>query len=340
MPLSNPFKKLSKPQIYAVIGGSVLVGGIYEYQHHKSSGSWNPFSSSASGTATGSAIDPVTNLPVSEDDSIDPITNLPYLQEAEQYGSVAAAEAAVSAFGTTVNTGTGSSTAFGTQNDGSSTLAAGAVSSSTYTSNAAWSSAAVAGLADIGYPETDVATALGDYLSSTPVTATQANYIRAAISEFGNPPIGTFQIILVPVTPTGPTTGVSPSVPVAPVTPVNPPPSTPPATPPPATPPASPPATSKSTAPTVKIPTMPGNVRTSNITSSGFTVAWNASSGATSYRVRVTYQSNLVWNKTVSGTSVTTGGLTSDHTYTVHVAAINSAGTSSETNGPSVKTNS
>jgi Fibronectin type III domain len=338
MPLDNPFKKLSKPQIYAVIGGSVLVGGIYEYQHHKSTGSWNPFSSSASGTATGSAIDPVTNLPVSEDDSIDPITNEPYLQEAEQYGSVAAAEAAVSAFGTTVNTGTGSSTAFGTQNDGSSTLAAGAVSSSTYTSNAAWSSAAVAGLADIGYSETDVATALGDYLSSTPVNATQANYIRAAISEFGNPPIGTFQIILTPVTPTGPTTGISPSVPVAPITPINPPVTTQPATPPPAAPPASKPSTPA--APKVSIPAMPGNVRTSGVTSSGFTVAWNAVSGATSYRVRVTYQSNLVWNKTVSGTSVTTGGLTSDHTYTVHVASINSAGTSSETNGPSVKTNS
>jgi hypothetical protein len=322
MPFDNPFKKLSKPQIYAVIGGSVLIGGVYEYQHHKTDGTWNPFSKGSSGTATGSAIDPVTNLPVSEDDAIDPITNQAYLAEAEQYGSVAAAEAAVSSFGTTVNTGTGSSTAFGTSGDGTSTLASGAVSSSTYTSNAAWSSAAVAGLADVGYSETDVATALGDYLTSTPVTATQANYIRAAISEFGNPPIGTFQIILVPTTPTGTTSGTAPTTPTTPVKA----PGTTPA------PPVSAPA------PTVKVPAMPGGVTTSGVTSSGFTVKWNAVSGATSYRVRVTYQSAVVADDTTSSTSKAVGGLTSDHTYTIHVAASNSAGTSSETNGPSVKT--
>jgi chitodextrinase len=54
--------------------------------------------------------------------------------------------------------------------------------------------------------------------------------------------------------------------------------------------------------------------------------------------VRVTYQSALVWSKTVTGTSVAVSGLTADHTYTVHVAAVDSSGTSSETNGPSVKT--
>jgi hypothetical protein len=318
MPFDNPFKKLTKPQIYAVIAGTVVVGGVFEYQHHKSDGTWNPFSKGNGGTATGSAIDPVTNLPTSEDNSIDPITNEPYLAEAQQYGSVAAAEAAVSAFGTTVNTGTGSSTAFGTGGDGSSTPATGSVSSSIYTSNAAWSSAAVAGLADVGYSETDVATALGDYLTGTPVTATQANYIRAAISEFGNPPIGTFQIILIPATP--PSTTTTGTAPTTPTTPVKTPGTTP-------TPPAAP-----------KTPATPGGVDTSGVTTSGFTVKWNAVSGATSYRVRVTYQSAVVADEATASTSKAITGLTADHTYTVHVAATNSAGTSSETNGPSVKT--
>jgi hypothetical protein len=203
----NPFKDLSKGQIYAAIGGTVLIGGVIEYTHHKKTGSWNPFSSaSSSASASGSAIDPVTNLPVSEDDTIDPITNLPYLQEAQEYGSVAAAEASVSAFGASSDTGSGVGVSPASPGgDGGSTPSPGSVGSSTYTSNAAWATAATAGLADIGYTETDVAAALGDYLESTPVTATQANYIRAALAEFGNPPIGTFQIILVAATPPGKT---------------------------------------------------------------------------------------------------------------------------------------
>jgi PASTA domain len=199
MPFKNPFSHLSKPQIYGVIGGVTLLGGAFEYTHHKSTGSWNPLSKGTS-TATGSAIDPVTNLPVSEDNTIDPITNLPYLAEAQQYGSVSAAEASVAAFGASSATGSGIGVSPASPGQaGGSTSAVGSVNSSTYTSNAAWASAATAGLADIGYPETDVATALGDYLTSTPVTPTQAGYIRTALAEFDNPPIGSFQIIQIPV---------------------------------------------------------------------------------------------------------------------------------------------
>jgi hypothetical protein len=64
--------------------------------------------------------------------------------------------------------------------------------------------AATAGLTDIGYPETDVAQALGDYLTMTPVTSVQAGYIRTALAEFGSPPVGTFQIIQQPITTPGP----------------------------------------------------------------------------------------------------------------------------------------
>jgi hypothetical protein len=197
MAFDNPFKKLSKPQLYAAIGGTVLIGGVIEYKHHQSTGSWNPFSK-GSATATGSAIDPVTNLPASEDDQIDPITQLPYLQEAQEYGSVAAAEASVSAYGATSNTGSGIGVSPVSPNTSGSTSAAGSVNSSTYTSDAAWVQAATAGLADIGYNETDVATALGDYVTQTPVTAAQAQLINTAIAEYGPPPIGNLQVIQAP----------------------------------------------------------------------------------------------------------------------------------------------
>jgi hypothetical protein len=316
----NPFSKLSKPQLYAAIGGTVLVGGYIEYKHHSSTGSWNPFSKGST-AASGSAIDPVTNLPVSEDDAIDPITGLAYLAEAQEYGSVATAEASVSAYGASSATGSGVGVSPASPGAGGSTTATGAVGSSTYTSNAAWAQAATDGLADIGYSETDVATALGDYLTSTPVTATQAGYINTAIAEYGPAPIGSFQIILIPTTPPA-TTPTTPTAPSTPTTPVKTPGTTPTA-----------PVPAKTAA-----PAMPTGVTTSGVTASGFTVKWNAVKDATSYRVRVTYQSAVTADETTSDTSKAITGQTADHTYTVHVSASNSAGTSSETNGPSVKT--
>ena len=94
--MDNPFKNLSKPQLYAVIGGSTLVAGYAEYAHHKSSGSWNPFAKGAASTnSAGTAT------------TIDPVTGLAYADEIAQYGSVAAAEAAVSSYGQGSDTGTG-----------------------------------------------------------------------------------------------------------------------------------------------------------------------------------------------------------------------------------------
>ena len=198
--VKNPFKGLSKPQIYAVIAGTLGIGGFLVYRHHSSTGSWNPFSS-GSAAGTGITIDPVTGLAYSQDNVTDPVTGMTYLAEAQQYGSVQAAESAVSQFGASSPSGTGTSTAY---TGGLTQSPTGGVSASTYTSNAAWSQAVVAGLTDIGYPETDVATAIGDYLTATPLTPAQVNIVNAALSEFDNPPVGTFQIIRQPVTTPGP----------------------------------------------------------------------------------------------------------------------------------------
>lgn len=194
----NPFEHLSKPQLYGVIGGSVLLGGFFEYNHHKSTGTWNPFSKgTANASSAGTGVDPVTNLPYSEDTQIDPITGLPYLQEAQEYGSVATAEAAVSAYGQTSATGSGYGVqpASGTSGDGSSTVAAGATSAGTYTSTAAWAQAAQTGLEQISgtttYNGTDIGTALGDYLQGEELTPGQIQVVNIALAEFpfpGSPP--------------------------------------------------------------------------------------------------------------------------------------------------------
>lgn len=198
----NPLKGLSKPQLYITIAGAVVIGGYLEVHHHSTTGSWNPWSSTGAGTNSANdptAIDPVTGMAYSQDNVTDPITGETYLAEAEEFGSVAAAESAVSAFGGGSGTGTGvpQPPASGQPGNG------GTGSGGAYTSNAAWAQAATAGLADVGFNEQDVARALGDYLESVPVTPQQAQLINTALSEYGNPPIGTFQIILKPTTGAG-----------------------------------------------------------------------------------------------------------------------------------------
>lgn len=209
--MDNPFKNLSKHQQYAVAGGSVLVGGYVLYKHHSSTGSWNPFSkgtSTAASAASGTGTDPITGLPYSQDTAIDPVTGEGYLAEAQQYGSVQAAEASVSAYGQSGSSGSGigvlpanggSSTGSGSgSSTGSGPGSAGTgPGSETYTSDAAWVQAAQAGLTDVGYNPTDVATALGDYVTNTPVTPAQKQLIDVAIAEFGPSPQD-HQIILLP----------------------------------------------------------------------------------------------------------------------------------------------
>ena len=77
-------------------------------------------------------------------------------------------------------------------------------------------------------------------------------------------------------------------------------------------------------------PATPGNVHATSVTRSSITVAWNKVPNATSYRIRVTYQSQLVKQQTATGTSATISGLGADHTYGVHLAAVGPGGTSPE----------
>ena len=212
MAFENPFtvlKNMPKPARYAVIAGTAGVTGYFLYQHHRDTGSWNPWNQGSKTTSGGQAADinPVTGLAYSQDNQIDPITGESYLSEAQQYGSVAAAEAAVSAYG--LSTGTGSGIPVNPVSPAPAGSPDTVVGGSVYTSDSAWAQAATAGLTDIGYNATDVATALGAYLTGTPVTADQAKLINVAIAEFGRPPVGTYQIIIKPNVPI-----ITPPVPV------------------------------------------------------------------------------------------------------------------------------
>ena len=313
--MDNPFKSLSKPQLYAAIAGAAGIGGYMIYDHHKKTGSWNPWSSATAATTsagTAASIDPITGLAYSQDNATDPVTGQQYLAEAEQYGSVAAAEAAVSAFGQ--STATGSGIGVNPASPASSGSINTPVGTSVYTSNAAWAQAATAGLADVGYSETDVATALGDYLTQTPLTPAQAQLVNVAIAEYGPAPVGNLQVILQPASqPSTTTTGSGPTVPPTPV-----------------------PAGSFPSRPVP--PATPGGVHQLSVTGNSVSLAWDPVPGATSYRVRATYQGALAGQIEPASPGGTVHGLTPDHTYTFHVAAVNSAGTSPETNGPAIKT--
>jgi hypothetical protein len=185
--------KISKPAAIAIAGGSGLAIW-FAYRQHKDS----------AGTSTSaSAIDPITQLPYSQDQVTDPLTGETYLAEAQEYGSVAAAEQAVAGessldYSSAYGTGTG---AAGTSAGTTGTTTTG---STGYASNAAWAQAAEAGLTDVGYTSTDIAAALGRYLGNLSETAAQATIVDAAIAEYGPPPDGTYTVILAPVTtPTG-----------------------------------------------------------------------------------------------------------------------------------------
>ena len=79
-------------------------------------------------------------------------------------------------------------------------------------------------------------------------------------------------------------------------------------------------------------PPTPGNVHATAVTKSSITVAWNKVTGATSYRIRVTYQSKLVSQQSSASTTATISGLGADHTYGIHVASVGPGGTGPEGN--------
>ena len=187
--MDNPFKGLSQGEKIAVAAGAVLVTWFAWKQHQ------------SSGAGSSSAIDPLTGLPASQDNATDPLTGEAYLAEAQQYGSVTAAEQSLS------GTGLGASyygypSGLAGTSTGASLVPQNVVQGTTYGSNSAWAQAVEAGLTDIGYSPTDVAAALGRYLGDLPETAAQAGIVQAAIAEYGLPPVGSFTIRQAP--PAGP----------------------------------------------------------------------------------------------------------------------------------------
>jgi hypothetical protein len=197
-------KKISN---WWLIGGAIGAGAVYLVIRHSSS------ASSTSGAASSSATDPVTGLPYSEDNSTDPVTGLTYLQEAQQYGSVQAAEEEVTSgsafFG---QSGTGNLVDTGLPTIDGVTGTSTNPSPGSFETNAQWAQAVTAGLADLGYNSTDVAAALGLYfqnhpLGTAPDGASYLSIVQAAVAEFGPPPVGSFQIVGAPTTSTGTGTG-------------------------------------------------------------------------------------------------------------------------------------
>lgn len=292
--------------------GAIVIGGAgaaYLAYRMKQNSAAAAASSTASSTT---GVDPVTGLPYSQDNTVDPITGETYLQEAQQYGSVQAAESAVNSAAGYGNGATGgySGVGYGTPS-GDISYYGDTTAPTSYATNAQWAQAVEAGMTNLGYAPTDVAAALGRYLADLSVTSAQATIIQSALAEWGPPPVGQFQIVQAPDTPpttTGTTTTTTP--------------------PPPAQ--------------TMTKPATPTGVRATAYTNF-IDVGWNAVPGATGYTLHATYQEPAsggsgIYPGTVSGTSGRISGLAPGRTYTIHVAATNAAGTSAETNGPSVKT--
>lgn len=190
-----------------LIGGAA--GGIlvfYLYKH--SSGA-----SAASSATDSSGIDPVTGLPYSQDNEIDPLTGLTYLAEAQQYGSVAAAEAAYS--GSAASSGYDEAGGAGGGYVGTAgyptSNVGGTTSTPSYATNAQWAQAVTAGLVSLGYSATDIAAALGLFFAGQPLSTaadgvSYVQIVQAAEAEFGPPPQGTYSIISQPASGSGTTT--------------------------------------------------------------------------------------------------------------------------------------
>jgi len=196
---------------YATIAGALGIGGYMVYRHHSTTGSWNPWSSTPSGTSnsagTSTSIDPITGMAYTDDNATDPITGQTYLAEATQYGSVAAAEASVSAYGQ--STATGSGIPVNPASPASTGSINTPVGTNVYTSNAAWAQAVTAGLVSVGYDGPTVAAALGAYETETPLTPAQIKIVNTAIAEYGPAPTGNLQIIAAPASGPGASTPVT-----------------------------------------------------------------------------------------------------------------------------------
>jgi hypothetical protein len=278
-------KKISN---WWLIGGGV--GIVVVFYLYKKGGLGLGSSSSASGS---SATDPVTGLPYSEDNTIDPTTGMTYLQEAQEYGSVSAAEQAVSSGAGLLGTGQAAAvdSGFPTISQVSGEAPVGA----SYSTDAQWAQSVTAGLTDLGYSPTDIAAALGLYFQSQPLGSgadgvSYLSIVQAAIAEFGPPPVGTFPLVGTGGSGTGTGTG-------------------------------------KGTPPPVKKPAAaPSGLDVISQSPTLITADWRPVSGATAYELQVTPRDSAPHN-IGARTSYNVGSLKPKTKYTVHVAAVNSGGT-------------
>jgi hypothetical protein len=211
--MANPLEAFKKMPTWGKVAVGVGGAGVvyYAYRQHQ-----NAASSSSSDTSStdSTGIDPVTGMPYSQDNQIDPLTGMSYLAEAQEYGSVSAAESAMagnasgSAYGSLGTYDSGYDNYSGGYYDNSGTDSG---STEAYSTNSQWAQAVEAGLSSIGYSPTDISGAVGRYLSSLPLTSAQASIIYAAIGEYGNPPVGQYTVVTQPGPPT--TTGNDVKVP-------------------------------------------------------------------------------------------------------------------------------
>jgi hypothetical protein len=255
----------------------------------------------AASSASSSAIDPLTGLPASEDNQIDPLTNMTYLSEAQEYGSVAAAEQAVSAENSALTAqGAVGSSAYGDNGyyGGAGTVVSSdTAAATTYASNAQWAQAVEAGLTDLGYSSTDVASALGAYLGNLPETSAQASITQVALAEYGQQPSGSYTIIMATPTGTGTTTGGGTTT------------------------------TTGTTTTSTAAPTVSGG-HVVSVNATGGVVGWT---GHNAVKYQVTIHGPGSENgreNTITGTQATYSGLESKHTYDVTVVPVSAAGKS------------
>jgi hypothetical protein len=311
--MANPlegFKKLPTWGKVTVIGGGVVVA-YFAYRAHEN----NAAAAASSATTTSTGTDPVTGLPYADDDETDPMTGMTYLAEAQEYGSVQAAEEALGGYSSadagTLGTGGFYTSAY--NGDGVDTGAVGTTSG--YGTNAAWAQAAESGLTEVGYSSTDVAAALGAYLSSQPLTTDQATIVYAAIAEYGPPPVGSFSVIMAPTTSastTGNSSGASSTTSTGAGTGTS------------GSATTSTSSTSTSTAPAAAA-TISGG-KTLSVGNNTAVISWTGHN-ASSYVVKITGPGAINGQTSKVGVAQATySGLEAGHTYDVAVTPYNSAG--------------
>jgi len=86
------------------------------------------------------------------------------------------------------------------------------------------------------------------------------------------------------------------------------------------------------------IPSVPGGLASSNVTSSSVTLSWNASTAGPSCTIEYRVFQNGVQTANATGTSVTLSGLAASTTYTFTVGSIDQAGSSAQSAPISVTT--